>query len=122
MKNSYDELSDDAKRSLARECDDFTYCPIPVRRHSFVIALLNEHIFKELKIVSVPWEEHSRKVDLFLGLKTMKAQITPNGQSYSGPYAHKQGLNQRRKHPQAINVQVLHTIVEGAGCVDWGNE
>ena len=97
-------MRNDAKRSLTRECDNATLCPIPVRRRSFVTALLNEHIFKELKIISVPWEEHSREVDLFFGLKTVKGQITRNVQRNSGPYAHKRGLNQRRKHPQAINV------------------
>lgn len=46
-----------------------TYCPIPVRCRSLVTALLNEGIFKVLEIVSVPWEEKSRKVDLSFGLE-----------------------------------------------------
>jgi len=58
--------------------DDITYCPIPVRRRTLVITLLNKRIFKVLKIISVPWEEHAREVNLFFGLRTVKGQMTSN--------------------------------------------
>ena len=57
---------------------DITYCPIPVRRRTLVITLLDERILKVLKIISVPWEEHARKVNLFFGLRTVKGQMRPN--------------------------------------------
>ena len=73
-----DELSPDAGRSQAGKYGDITYRPIPVRRRTRVIAPLNQRIFKVLKIVSVPWEEHARKMYLFFGLRTVKGQMTSN--------------------------------------------
>ena len=52
----------------------------------------------------------------------MKVQITPNAQWCSGPYAYRRGLKRSRKHPRAINAQVPHTIIEGAGCVNGGDK
>ena len=55
-----------------------TYCPIPIRRRTCIIALRGEGIFKVLNVISVPREEHSRKVDLFYGSKTVKARKKSN--------------------------------------------
>ena len=48
-------------------------CPIPVRRRPLVIAHVDESVFEVLDIISVPWEEHSRKVNLYIGLRTAES-------------------------------------------------
>ena len=50
-----------------------TYCPIPIRRRPLVATLVDEGIFEVLNVIPVPWEEKSREVDLFYGLKMVKA-------------------------------------------------
>jgi len=54
------------------KCAESTLCPIPIRRAPIVTALVLEHVFKVLDITSVPWEEKSRRVNLFVGLKMVK--------------------------------------------------
>jgi hypothetical protein len=49
-------------------CAESTLSPIPIRLRSLVTALFRERIFKVLDIISVPWQEHPRKVNLFIGL------------------------------------------------------
>jgi len=65
-------------RTVLRNYADSTFCPIPVRHHALVLALLNEYIFEVLNILPVPGKELSGKVDLFLVLKTVKARTKQN--------------------------------------------
>ena len=54
---------------LQREVAGITLSPIPIGLCSLVTALVREHIFEVLNIVSVPWEEHPRKVNLSIPVK-----------------------------------------------------
>ena len=47
-----------------------TLSPIPVRLCPLVTALVREYIFEVLDVISVPWEEHSRGVNLFNGIES----------------------------------------------------
>ena len=51
-----------------------TLSPIPIRLHPLVTALVLERVFKILNILSVPREEHPRKVNLSIGLKNEGAE------------------------------------------------
>ena len=55
-----------------------TFGPIPIRGCPFVAALLDERIFKVLDKISVPREELSREMDLFVGLEVVKVRRTPS--------------------------------------------
>jgi len=46
-----------------------TLCPIPIGSRPLVTTLFRERVFKVLDIISMPWEEQSRHVDLFIGLE-----------------------------------------------------
>ena len=48
---------------------DLTLSPIPIRCRPLVTALVDESVFEVLEMISVPWEEHPREVDLLIGLK-----------------------------------------------------
>lgn len=52
----------------------FTDSPVPVGTHSRVTTLVDERVFKELKVVSVPWEEIPSEVNLSFGLGRVKAR------------------------------------------------
>ena len=51
------------------KCADGTLCPIPIGRRSLITALFRERVFKVLDVISVPREEQSRVMNLFIGLK-----------------------------------------------------
>ena len=57
---------------------DGTLRPIPIGCRTSVTTLFNEGVFKVLKIISVPREEHSREMDLLIGLGLVKTQMTPH--------------------------------------------
>ena len=76
MKKCRNELSHDAKVSLMCKTTNRTLSPVPVGCCPLVTALVNERVFEILGIISVPWEEQSRKVNLLIGLENESREDT----------------------------------------------
>lgn len=45
-----------------------TLSPVPIRLYSLETALVRKHVFKVLNVISVPWKEQAREVNLLIGL------------------------------------------------------
>ena len=93
---------------------DLTLSPVPVRCRPLVTALASEHIFEVLNIISVPWQEHPRKVNLLIGLKndgTEDSKLTLVLRSICKYTISKPKENQ---HQRVDNLRSSCTIVERA--------
>ena len=51
-----------------------TLSPIPIRLYPLVTAFVRKYVFKPLDVISVPRKEHSREVNLLIGLTDDEGQ------------------------------------------------
>lgn len=65
-----------------------TYAPVPIRLYPFVTALALEHVLEVLNVVPVPGEEHSREMNLWIGIRIRKTQRTTRNETYLAAEIH----------------------------------
>ena len=93
---------------------DLTLSPIPVRCCPLVTALVGEHVFEVLNIISVPWEEHPRKVDLLIGLKNDGTEDAKGTLVLRSICKYTISKPKENQHQRVDNLRSSRTIVERA--------